>query len=87
MDDKEPVSRRDLCYLIFPRWVVDYLLAPFPDESGWGLVIFRWVLEGTTLAFLVIVFVPDQLLLPLIVGGIWALIALLILYVTYSRSE
>lgn len=87
MDDKDPISKRDMCYLFFPRWVVDYLLAPFPDESGWGIVIFRWVLEGTTLALLVIVFVPDQLLVPLIVGSIWALIALLVLFVMHSRSE
>jgi hypothetical protein len=79
MSDQGPLSQRDCWYLIFPAWFVDYVLAPFPDESGWGVVILRWVLEGLTLAVAVVALVPYGLLLPLIVGLAWTLLSILVL--------
>jgi len=49
MHDKDPFSYRTLYGVFLPKWIVDWVLAPFPDESGWVAVIAKWSCVGLVL--------------------------------------
>ena len=43
---KDPISDREYFRTIFPDWVVDFVLAPYPDEVGRPLVAAKWLGVG-----------------------------------------
>jgi hypothetical protein len=50
--EQGPLSQRDEWKLFFPNWIVDHVVAPFPDEIGWLLFCLKWLVVGAFLAVL-----------------------------------
>lgn len=40
--DENPFTFRETLLFVLPAWFVDWVLGPFPDESGWLPVIAKW---------------------------------------------
>ena len=59
---KDPISDRDAFYMFFPKWLVDYVIGPFPDEIGLPAFLFKW---GTVGAFLAFMFPNPPVTVPL----------------------
>lgn len=63
MDDLEPRSHREIFYQAFPRWFVDWVLAPFADESGPLSVFAKNGLIGLVFGGLLLAIGSESLLL------------------------
>lgn len=70
MELRNPQSEREQWKEILPAWVVDNLLAPFADEVGRGVVLFRCVLDGLILGYLLLLFLPPKVLLSCALWGL-----------------
>jgi hypothetical protein len=64
-EDKQPFSLRKAYYEIFPKWFVDWVLAPFSDEVGRLPVLAKSAGQGAALAALFVLVVPDAYQGPL----------------------
>jgi len=76
MKNENPFSEREVWSLFLPKWVVEYVIAPYPDEVGWLPVILKCACIGAFLAVLAVLVLDKELLGALIVGCFWGLLCL-----------
>lgn len=67
--DENPLSQRETFKAFFPAWLVDYVIAPFPDEVGWLAVGAKWFALGA-LSVVLLPGLPDELAISAVVFGL-----------------
>ena len=58
-NEQNPFTEREYWYLVFPKWVVDWVVAPFSDEVGHELVVLKHFVTALVLFMVFDAVVPE----------------------------